>query len=112
MGFQLFPAGVPIRKRVLDLLVAIPLVLIFSPVMLIVALGIFIFDGPPVFFIQPRPGYHCQVFNVIKFRSMRSAFDRRGHPLPDDQRLSPLGRFLRASSLDELPEMFSIWPAR
>src|SRR5512146_2739700 len=108
MGFQLFPAGVPARKRIFDLLLTLPLLLIFSPIMLVISLVILIFDGPSVFFTQPRPGYHCQIFNVIKFRSMRSAFDRRGRPLPDDQRLSPLGRFLRASSLDELPEMISI----
>ncbi len=108
MGFQLFPPGVPLRKRILDLSLTLPLLVLFSPVMLVVALLILIFEGPPVFFVQPRPGFHCQVFNVIKFRSMRSAFDRRGRPLPDGQRLSSLGRFLRATSLDELPEMFSI----
>ncbi len=108
MGFQLVPAGVPVRKRILDLLLTLPLLILASPVMLVIALLVLIFEGPPVLFIQPRPGYHNQIFNVIKFRSMRSAFDRHGRPLPDEKRLSPLGRFLRASSLDELPEMISI----
>ncbi len=108
MDFQLFPTGVPRRKRLLDLVLTIPLLVLFSPIMLALALVILIFEGPPVLFVQPRPGYHCQIFNVIKFRSMRSTFDRRGRPLPDEQRLSRLGRLLRATSLDELPELFSI----
>ncbi len=108
MGFQLFPPGVPWRKRLFDLVLILPLLVLFSPVMLVVAVVILIFEGPPVFFIQPRPGFHCLIFNVIKFRSMRRAFDRHGRPLPDEQRLSHLGRFLRATSLDELPEMFSV----
>ena len=108
MAFRLFPAGVPRRKRIFDLALTVPLLILSSPVTLIVALVILILEGPPIFFIQPRPGYHNKIFNVIKFRSMRSAFDRRGRPLPDEQRLSALGRFLRASSLDELPEMIHI----
>ncbi len=108
MDFQLFPAGVPWRKRLFDLVLILPLLVLFSPVMLVVALVILVSEGPPVLFVQARPGFHCQIFNVIKFRSMHSAFDHRGRPLPDEQRLSPLGRFLRATSLDELPEMFSI----
>jgi hypothetical protein len=68
MAFDLFPAGVPIRKRIFDLVLTFPLLLLFSPVMLVVALVILIFEGPPVLFVQPRPGYHNQIFNVIKFR--------------------------------------------
>ncbi len=108
MAFQLFPPGVPRRKRIFDLALAVPGTILFSPVMLLVAAVILILEGPPVFFIQPRPGYRKKIFNVIKFRSMRNALDRRGHPLPDEQRLSPLGRFLRASSLDELPEFLHV----
>ena len=108
MGFHLFPAGVPRRKRVFDLALTLPGLILFSPVMLVIAAVILIVEGPPVLFVQPRPGFHNRIFNVIKFRSMRNAVDRRGRPLPDEQRLSSLGRFLRASSLDELPELVSI----
>ncbi len=108
MAFQLFPAGVPRRKRIFDLALTLPGLVLFSPVMLVVAAVILIAEGSPVLFVQPRPGYRCRIFNVIKFRSMRNAVDRRGRPLPDEQRLSSLGRFLRASSLDELPELFHI----
>ncbi len=108
MAFQLFPAGVPWRKRIFDLVLTFPALIIFSPIMLIVALVILVSEGPPVFFVQPRPGYRNKIFNVVKFRSMRNAFDRRGRPLPDEQRLSPLGCFLRASSLDELPELIHV----
>ncbi len=108
MGFHLFPAGVPRRKRIFDLALTLPGLILFSPVMLVIAAVILIVEGPPVLFVQPRPGFHSRIFNVIKFRSMRNAVDRRGRPLPDEQRLSSLGRFLRASSLDELPELVSI----
>ncbi len=108
MPFQFLPPGVPLRKRLLDLVVAIPVFILAIPIMLVVGLVILIAEGPPVFFRQPRPGYRGRIFTVVKFRSMRNACDRRGRPLPDAQRLSGLGRFLRSTSLDELPELLSV----
>jgi sugar transferase EpsL len=108
MPFQLLPPGVPARKRLLDLGLVIPGLIIASPIMLVVSLVILIVEGPPVFFLQPRPGRGGRIFTLVKFRSMRNAYDRHGRPLPDDQRLSKLGRFLRATSLDELPELLNV----
>jgi len=98
----------PLRKRLFDLALTIPLIVIFTPVMLVVALVILIVEGPPVVFFQARPGYHGRIFNIIKFRTMRNAVDRHGRLLPDEERLSRLGQFLRSTSLDELPELIHV----
>lgn len=108
MPFQLLPPGVPLRKRLLDLLIAIPCFILASPFMLLAGLAILIGEGRPVFFLQPRPGHNGRIFTIIKFRSMRNAYDRQGRPLPDAQRLSRLGSFLRATSIDELPELINV----
>jgi len=108
MPFQLLPPGIPRRKRLLDLALAIPGFIVAIPVMLVVALAILVANGPPVLFFQERPGYKGKIFTLIKFRSMRNEFDRRGRLLPDAKRLSALGRFLRETSLDELPELVNV----
>ena len=108
MPFQLMPSGVPRRKRLFDLALAIPGIIVALPILLIVGFAIVLVEGSPVLFLQPRPGRNGRIFTLIKFRSMRNAFDRQGHPLPDEQRLSGLGHFLRATSLDELPEMINV----
>ena len=108
MPFQLMPSGVPRRKRLFDLTLAIPGIIVALPILLIVGFAIVLVEGSPVLFLQPRPGRNGRIFTLIKFRSMRNAFDRQGHPLPDEQRLSGLGHFLRATSLDELPEMINV----
>jgi lipopolysaccharide/colanic/teichoic acid biosynthesis glycosyltransferase len=82
--------------------------LVFSPVMALVAMAILIRMGPPVLFRQVRPGYRGAPFEVLKFRTMRDACDRDGKPLPDAERLTPLGRFLRRTSLDELPQLWNV----
>jgi len=102
------PSGVPRRKRLFDLALAIPGIIVALPILLIVGFAIVLVEGSPVLFLQPRPGRNGRIFTLIKFRSMRNAFDRQGHPLPDEQRLSGLGHFLRATSLDELPEMINV----
>src|SRR5512141_881625 len=99
MGFSLFPPGVPRRKRLFDLALTLPGLVLLSPVMLLIAGLVWLIEGRPVLFSQLRPGYHARIITVTKFRTMRSAFDRSGLPLPDAQRLSRLGRVLRASSL-------------
>lgn len=104
----MFPQGAPISKRLFDLIAAILGLLIVSPILLVVAILVRIFHGSPVLFGQTRPGLHGRPFRIFKFRTMTNARTADGSLLPDEQRLTPLGRFLRASSLDELPELFNI----
>lgn len=99
---------VPFSKRALDLLLVVPGIVLLSPVMAGVALVLLAREGRPVLFRQARPGRGGKIFHLYKFRSMRNAFDRHGRPLPDSERLTGLGKFLRASSLDELPELFNV----
>jgi len=108
MPAAFFPPGVPLRKRLFDLALSVPLLVLSSPILALTALVILIVDGPPITFRQPRPGYRSQIFDLVKFRTMRVQQDADGHPLPDAQRLSPLGRTLRAFSLDELPELLHV----
>lgn len=98
----------PLDKRLLDLtliLVSAPLTL---PLMLILALLTRIFHGAPVLFTQTRPGYKGKPFKMYKFRSMTNARDPQGNLLPDEARLTRFGRFIRSSSLDELPELLNV----
>ena len=108
MFSTLFPPGVPFSKRVFDLLLTIPGLILISPVLLLVAVLVRVYHGEPVIFRQVRPGYRGQLFTVYKFRSMSGDRDARGNLLPDAARLTRLGRFLRAASLDELPELFNV----
>ena len=104
----LFPPGIPISKRMFDyfsILLFLPLIL---PVMLVVALLVRLFHGSPIFFQHVRPGYRGRPFTLVKFRTMRNADDEQGHPLPDEERLTRFGRFLRSTSLDELPELLNV----
>lgn len=103
-----FPQGIPISKRVFDLLLTIPGLLIISPVLVIIAILVRVYHGRPVFFKQVRPGYRGELFAVYKFRTMTDQRNAKGELLPDEQRLTPLGRFLRSSSLDELPELWHV----
>jgi sugar transferase EpsL len=98
----------PRSKRALDLVVAVLGLVILSPFMLLIAILVRILLGAPVFFRQQRPGYREQPFYLYKFRSMTDARDASGRLLPDEQRLTRFGRFLRALSLDEMPELVNI----
>lgn len=95
-------------KRSFDLICAVTGMLVISPVILVVAILILGRMGRPVLFRQTRPGLHGKPFQMIKFRTMLNEADLKGNPLPDAQRLTPLGRFLRSSSLDELPELWNV----
>lgn len=105
---KFFPSGIPISKRLFDLILVIPGVVLISPILGLIALLVWIKHGRPIFFKQNRPGYHGQPFEVIKYRTMANLYDKHGELLPDSKRLTSLGRFLRSTSLDELPELFNV----
>jgi lipopolysaccharide/colanic/teichoic acid biosynthesis glycosyltransferase len=97
-------------KRLIDIVGSFLVLLLFGPVMVLVAIGIFATMGRPILFRQKRPGLGGEIFTVIKFRTMRVTEDpaHEGQLLIDRQRLTPLGRILRHSSLDELPQLFNV----
>lgn len=105
---KLLPKGAPFVKRLFDLIVASLATIILSPIMLIVSVLVAIDMGFPILFQQKRPGYLGEIFIIYKFRTMKDDKDSHGNPLPDASRLSKIGRFLRSSSLDELPELINI----
>ena len=108
MTARLLPPGVPLVKRLFDLVITVPLLIVVSPILAVTALAILLQDGRPVFFRQARPGLNGEIFLVYKLRSMRNATGKDGHPLPDGQRLTRLGRFLRSASIDDLPNLFNV----
>jgi lipopolysaccharide/colanic/teichoic acid biosynthesis glycosyltransferase len=101
-------ARLPVIKRIFDLALTTPGAILISPIILIIALLVRVKLGAPVLFRQVRPGLGGKLFTLYKFRSMRDAMDANGQPLPDSERLTRFGRFLRATSLDELPELWNV----
>ena len=95
-------------KRALDVLLSALALLILSPLLAVLALLVRAKLGAPVLFTQERPGLHEKLFRLRKFRSMTDACDESGALLPDEERLPPFGKWLRATSLDELPELWNI----
>ena len=95
-------------KRLFDIVASASGLIFLSPVFLILIYLIRKNLGEPVFFTQERPGKDGKPFKMIKFRSMRDAVDKDGNPLPDSERLTPFGKKLRATSLDELPELWNV----
>ena len=108
MACALFPPGIPKIKRLFDLVLTIPGVILISPFLALLALLVRLYHGKPVLFSQQRPGYRGQPFAMYKFRSMTDARDESGDLLPDKDRLTRFGRFLRSSSLDEFPELYNV----
>ena len=95
-------------KRILDFVFSLSALIVFSPIIIIMIIaGAIVMKGNP-FFVQPRPGKKEKVFKLIKFRTMTCEKDTNDNLLPDEERLVPYGKFLRASSLDELPELINI----
>jgi len=103
---------IPLSKRLLDLFISILVLILLSPLLVVLAVLVRVKLGKPVLFTQERPGLHGKLFKLYKFRTMRDLYDSEGKPLPDEQRLTKFGpkfgRFLRSSSLDELPEFFNV----
>ena len=95
-------------KRLLDIVIASSALVLLSPVYALVAYKVKKNLGSPVLFRQVRPGLHGKPFEMIKFRSMKDALDTAGNPLPDSERLTPFGKMLRATSLDEMPELWNV----
>lgn len=95
-------------KRLLDFVLALVGIIVLSPILVIVSIvgGIFLKGNP--FFLQERPGKNGKIFKLIKFRTMSNEKDEKGDLLPADERLIPYGKFLRSTSIDELPELFNI----
>lgn len=95
-------------KRLFDSVVALIALVAFAPVLIIAASAVWCFLGRPILFFQQRPGFKGRPFTIYKFRTMKHTKDSRGRLLPDEQRLPPFGRFLRSTSIDELPELFNV----
>lgn len=102
------PPDIPFSKRLFDLVLTISGLILISPILAVVTLLVWIYHGRPILFKQVRPGYRGKLFAVSKFRTMTNKHDSSGELLPDEQRLTSLGRFLRGSSLDELPELWHV----
>lgn len=95
-------------KRPLDFICGMAAIIVFSPLYIIIAILVRIKLGTPVLFTQERPGKDEKIFKLYKFRTMTDATDEEGNLLSDEERLTSLGKFLRATSLDEIPEAFNI----
>ncbi len=95
-------------KRMLDILCAVAGLILLSPLFLVIAIIVRLKMGTPVYFRQNRPGLKGLPFEMMKFRTMRNAIDVNGKPLPDADRITSFGRFLRSTSIDELPELWNV----
>ena len=95
-------------KNLFDKTLALFLIILFSPIYIVVSLLIFFKMGSPILFRQKRPGYKEEIFGIYKFRTMTNEKDKFGNLLPDDKRLVGIGKFIRSTSLDELPQLFNV----
>jgi len=99
---------VPISKRIFDIIFSLLALFIISPVFILIALVLIIFQGFPLFFCQERPGLGGKKFRICKFRTMGKQTDEQGELLPDEKRITGVGKILRRTSLDELPELINV----
>lgn len=95
-------------KQIFDFILSFILLIILSPVILFTAIFLLLANRGKVFFFQQRPGLNNEPFYIIKFKTMRDAFDDNGEPLPDEIRLTKIGRFVRSASLDELLQLINV----
>ncbi|WP_104504135.1 sugar transferase [Acinetobacter indicus] len=95
-------------KRSIDIVIAFIALLFLLPIFLLVAFQVRRHLGSPIFFLQERPGKDGRIFKMIKFRSMKDAFDKEGRPLPDEERITPFGQKLRSTTLDEMPQLINV----
>lgn len=95
-------------KRLFDLFLSMIGLIFLTPLYIVIATTVYLILGSPVLFRQQRPGLEGKPFTLLKFRTMKIITDYNGNPLPDSVRLTPFGRFLRCTSVDELPELFNV----
>ena len=97
-----------IFKRLSDMFASVGLLLLSLPITILIALGLFIVNDGRPFFFQKRPGLHGRIFKIVKFKTMTDERDKRGNLLPDAERLTAIGKFVRKTSLDELPQLINV----
>lgn len=102
------PPPYPLAKRIFDTLVSVLALVILSPILFLISTLLLIVQGPPLMFCQDRPGLGGKIFKLCKFRSMQPSPGNENQPDRDAERITPIGSFLRRSSLDELPELFNV----
>lgn len=95
-------------KRIIDIFISITALVFLLPIFLLIAYKVRKNLGSPIFFYQERPGKDGKLFKMMKFRSMKNAFDENGTPLPDEKRITPFGQKLRSTSLDEMPQLINV----
>jgi len=100
---------IPLSKRIFDLVLTTLILIVLSPILALLMVLIFLVQGRPILFQQKRPGLHGEIFTIYKFRTMNNQRDKHGNLEPDYKRLTRLGKFLRATSLDELPELLNVF---